>query len=170
MMKLKHQTGFTLVELLLYLATASILMLALTSFAILLSESRIKHRTISEVEQQGHFLMDQMTQAIRNSESVTGPTAGASSSSLTLDVIDSGADPTIFAVSSGTLQQQEASLTTNLSSSTVTVENLVFQNLSRENTPATVEVSFTVTSVNPSGRNEFDFTQDFKSSATVRYD
>lgn len=166
------QPGFTLIELLLYIATASILLLAISSFAILLSESRLKHRSISEVEQQGHFIMEVITQAVRNAESVTSPTIGSVGSSLTLDVVDSSLDPTVFALSSGTMQIQEGSTATtaDLSSSTVQVSDLTVTNLSREDTSATVEISFTVSTVNPSGRNEFDFTQTFTSSATVRYD
>ncbi len=172
MTTLQQKSGFTLVELLLYIATASLLLLAISSFAILLSESRIKHRTITEVEQQGQFITELISQAVRNAEAVTSPAVGSSGTSLVLDVVDTANDPTSFSVSSGTLQMARGSgpTTLDLSSSAVTVSGFTVTNLSRNNTSNSVKIEFTVTSVNPTGRNEFDFEQSFTTTATVRYD
>jgi len=50
----------------------------------------------------------------------------------------------------------------------VTVSGLTFQNLSRSATPGTVRIQFTLTHVNPAGRNEYSFAKTFIGSATLR--
>ena len=64
--KLSTISGFTLVELLLYVGISSAILLASSLFLATLLESRIKNQTIAEVEQQGLAVMQIITQDIRN--------------------------------------------------------------------------------------------------------
>jgi len=167
--KLQTNRGFTLVELLLYLAIASIMLFTTTLFLQTLLESRVKNQTITEVQAQGLQVMQIMTQTIRNAEAITSPVAGASALSLTLDVVQAGDDPTVFDLSSGTVQIKEgAAAVVPLTNSRVTVSDLNFQNLSRSGTPGTIRISFTLTHINPSGRNEYNFSKTFYASASLR--
>lgn len=161
--------GFTLIELLLYISITSILLLSISVFLSLLLESRIKNQTIAEVDQQGIQVMQLISQTVRNAEAVTSPTVGTSASALTLDVVTAASDPTIFDLSSGAIRMTEgAGAATELTNSRVMASALTFQNLSRASTPGTVRIQFTLTYVNPSGRNEYNFTKTFISSATLR--
>ncbi len=161
--------GFTLIELLLYVSIASILLLATSAFLFALLESRTKNQTIAEVDQQGIHVIQLITQAARNAETITAPTVGTSASSLTLDVITAASDPTVIDLSSGVIRITEgAGSAVELTNSRVTASGLTFQNLSRASTPGTIQIQFTLTYVNPSGRNEYDFTKTFISSATLR--
>ena len=161
--------GFTLIELLLYVSIASIILLATSVFLSTLLESRIKNQTIAEVEQQGLQVMQLITQTVRNAEAITAPTVGTSASSVTLDVITVASDPTVFDLSSGVLRITEgAGSAVALTNSRVTVSALTFQNLSRTSTPGTIRIQFTITHVNPSGRNEYNFSKTFIGSATLR--
>ena len=89
--------GFTLIEMLLYMAILSIVILALSSFLFLSYSSRIKATVIAEVEQQGNQTMSIVTQNIRNAQSVTSPISGVSAASLTLSEYSAPLSPTIFA-------------------------------------------------------------------------
>ncbi len=167
--KLQADKGFTLVELLLYVGTASILLLATSLFFFVLLQSRVKNQTIAEVEQQGLQVMQSITQTVRNAEAITVPSAGISTSSLTLDVVAAASDPTVLHESSGVIRITEGiGSPVALTNSRVTASGLAFQNLSHAGTPGTVRIQFTLTQVNPEGRNEYSFSKTFIGSATLR--
>ena len=166
---LQANQGFTLIELLLYVAISSVILLVISLFLQTLLESRIKNQTIAEVEQQGLQVMQIITQAARNAEAITSPALGASASTLSLDVITGTNDPTMFDVSSGIMRITEgAGSAVSLTNSRITASSLSFSNLSRASTPGTVRIQFTLTHVNPEGRNEYNFAKTFTSSATLR--
>jgi len=168
-LRAKKGEGFTLVELLLYISIASIMLLTTTLFLQTLLESRVKNQTISEVQAQGAQVMHIITQTIRNAEAITSPAQGASASSLTLDVVDVGDDPTVFDLSSGVLRITEgAGSAIAITNSRVLVSGLSFENLSRTDTPGTLRVEFTITHTNSEGRNEYNFSKTFYGSASLR--
>lgn len=165
----KHTRGFTLIEMLLYIALASILLVVATMFTALILEARIKNQTIAEVEQQGQYIARLITQTIRNAEEVTTPGVGSNSTSLVLDVVAASNDPTTFSLSSGVVRIQEGGSTAvPLSNDRVVVSNLVFYNYAGTNAPGIVRFSFTVTHANPEGRNAYSFTKTFYGSAATR--
>lgn len=164
-----NQQGFTLIELLLYISISAIILLVISVFLSSLLQSRIKNQTIAEVEQQGLQVMQLITQTARNTEAIISPAQGASASSLTLDVVTAASDPTVFDLSSGAIRITEgAGGAMALTNSRVTASGLIFQNLSRANTPGTVRIQFTLTHMNSEGRNEYSFTKTFIGSATLR--
>ncbi len=168
--KIPQQKGITLVELLLYIALVSAMLLVISTFLAMLLQSRIKNETIAEVEQQGVQVMQIITQTARNAEDITSPTVGNSGSSLTLDVVDAGDDPTIFDLSGGAVRITEGvGSAVDLTNSHITVSGLNFYNLSRSETPGTVRIQFTITHVNPEGRNEYDYNKTFYGNASLRY-
>ena len=161
--------GFTLIELLLYVSIASTVLLASTVFFHMLLESRVKNQTISEVEQQGLLVMQRIAHAVRNAESVTSPTIGTNGASLTLDVVDVSDDPTVFDLAGGVAQVTEGgAAAAALTNSRVVVSDLLFENLSYADTPGVVRVSFTLTHMNPEGRQEYSYTKDFITSISLR--
>jgi len=167
--KIKKNKGFTLIELLLYIAISSIILLITSLFLSTLLESRVKNQTISEVEQQGVQVMQIITQTIRNGDIVNSPTAGTSSASLSLNTFTPANNPTVFDLSSGVIQIKEGTSTViPLTNSKVTASSLSFLNLSRSSTPGVVQVSFTISYLNLSGRNEYSFTKNFIGSASLR--
>ncbi len=168
--KLLTQQGFSLVELLLYTSISAIMLLTISLFFSMILESRIKNQTIAEVEQQGLQIMQIITQTARNAETITSPSQGTSASSLTLDVITASNDPTILDLSGGAIRIKEgAGAVIPLTNSRVTASNLLFQNLSRPNTPGTIRISFVLTHINPENRNEYNFSKIFYASASLRH-
>lgn len=158
----KNQKGFTLIELLLYISIASMIVFTTAYLLQFTLQSRTKNQTIAEVEQQGSQVMQLITQTTRNATVINSPAIGNSAASLSVD-------STVFDLSGGFIRIKEgAGATVNLTSSKVTVSSLNFQNLSRVGTPNIIRISFTVTYINSSGRNEYSFTQNFYGSAGLR--
>lgn len=164
--------GFTLIELLLYVSLVGSLLISVVLFFGMVVDARVKTQSVSEVDQQGVAAMEYITRTIRDATSITAPTAGAgASNSLTLVVANGTLNPTIFDLSGSTLEVKEGSpaVITPLTNSKVQVTSLAFTNLSRASTPGVVRVQFTLSRVNPAGRNEYDYQKTFTSSAALRW-
>lgn len=163
------QDGYTLIELLLYVAIMGILLGALTSFFGVSLSSRIKNESIIEVDRQGEFMIDTIARTTRAADSITTPAVGASGGTLTLAMATAGVNPTIFNISGTTLQIKEgAGATIPLNSNRVAVTGFTVKNLSRGSTPGVIKISFTVSTVNTTGRNEYDYQKTFTTSASLR--
>jgi len=166
----KPPTGFTLIELLLYMAIIGTLLIAITLFFGLITDARIKNQSVSEVNDQATAAMDYMTQTIRNATSITLPVAGGSGSSLTLTVPTASLSPTVFDISGTTLRVKEgAAAVVALNNNDVQMSALSFKNLTKAGTAGIVQVSFTLTRTNPSGRNEYDYQKTFTTSAELAW-
>ena len=166
----RTQSGFTILELLLYTGISSAILLAVSLFLSSLLQSRVKNQTIAEVEQQGAQVMQVITQATRNAVMINSPAQGATSTSLSVNTYYASTTPTIFDVATGTIRITEDGVgAIALTNNRVTVSNIIFQNLSRASTPGIVRVQFTLTYNSTSTRNEYTFSKTFISSAALRW-
>lgn len=169
MKTIQTKNGFTLIELLLYIAIASIIVFTTASLLRFTFESRVKNQTIAEVEQEGAQVMQLITQTVRNSTAVNSPTIGNSAASLSVNVTTGASSPTVFDLSAGAVRIKEgAGSAVNLTSSKVSVTNLNFSNLSVTSPPDVIRITFTVTYINNSGRNEYNYSKNFYGSADLR--
>jgi len=166
------QRGFTLIELLLYIAVSAVIMSGILTLLILLMNSRVKNQSIGEVEGQGAFIMQEIGQSIRNAHSITSPAPAATDSALTLAETDAAKDPTVYTLASGVVSVTEGgngAKPVALNSAAVTVSGLSFQNLSLAGTTSQiVRVSFTVSYVNKTGRDETNYSKTFYNSYSLR--
>lgn len=169
-MKNSHQqSGYTLIELLLYVAILGMLLTAVVGFLGTATDARVKNQTISEVNDQGAAVMGYIAQTVRNASSISAPTTGGvAAASLTLVVPTASLSPTIFSLSGTTLQVKEGvAAAVPLTNSEIQISNLSFKNLTRSGTSGIVQISFTVSRVNPNNLNVFDYQKTFTSSAEV---
>ncbi|OGY92189.1 MAG: hypothetical protein A3B31_00695 [Candidatus Komeilibacteria bacterium RIFCSPLOWO2_01_FULL_53_11] len=165
-----RSSGFTLIELIIYVAITTILVSLITLFLASLQEARIKSETVAEVEQQGLQVLQRMTHAIRNAQTITSPSVGSSGASLVLDVIAAAADPTVFDESGGAIRITEgAGSAVPLTNDYVTMSALTFSNRTAAGTPGLVQVIFTITRLNIVGRNEYAYTRTFGTSVSLRH-
>lgn len=164
-----HQNkGFTLIELLLYVVLASILLTSLMSFIGLIGAAQVKNKTISEVTQQGMFVIDTITRSVRSADSVTQPLPGTSASSLTITVPTGASSPTVFSLAAGAVRITEgAGAPVALTSSQVQVTNLTFTNLTRTGSRPIIRVSTTLNRSATAGLQEYSFQKTFVSSAEM---
>lgn len=169
-MKKNTCKGFTLVEMVLYVALCSILLLSLSTFLSFLLQSRVKSQSIAEVNQQGFQMMQFMTQAIRNGKTVTSPLDASTSTTLSVTTAVPLLSPVVFSASGTSLMIQEGSgKQIKLTNSRVAVSSLVFQNISTAtNTEKTVKISFVLSYTSSSTKQEYVYSKLFQSSATLR--
>lgn len=161
---MKSQNGFTLIELLLYVSILAVILLTVSGFLFVILQSQAKNQTIAEVEQQGAFIMQLVTQSTRNATAINSPADGASAATLSINTTTAANNPTVFDLASGVLRVKEGSAAVvPLTNSRVTVSNLTFTNLE-----GAIRIQFTLAAVNPGGRNEFNYSQNFYGSAEVR--
>jgi hypothetical protein len=70
----------------------------------------------------------------------------------------------------GTLNSKEGTgAVTGLTDGNVQVSGLNFRNLSRSGTTGSIQVTFTLGRLNPTGKNEYDYVKTFQGSAEVGY-
>lgn len=157
-------------EMVLYVALCSILLLSLSTFLSFLLGSRIKSQAITEVNQQGFQVMQFMTQVIRNGVTVTSPLPGATSSLLSVTTSVPLVSPAVFSVATSSLVIQEGGgRQIPITNSRVRISSLLFQNISTATSvDKTIAISFTLEYVSSSTRSEYTFSKSFSSSATLR--
>ncbi|MFA6474699.1 MAG: prepilin-type N-terminal cleavage/methylation domain-containing protein [Patescibacteria group bacterium] len=142
----KHTTGFTLIELIVYIAIASILILTAAGFIQSILQIQRTQKIASLLEANGNNAMRRITQAVRNADSITLPTTGTSGTTLTVATYSGPTNPTSYTLSGGQLREQlGAGSVTPITSTEVTVSALSFYNLSRAATPGAVRIQYTVT-------------------------
>lgn len=163
------QRGFTLVELMLYVALAGTLLLGMTLFFGQALQARVKNQSMAEVDSQGQAAMEAITQAVQSATSFTAPGHWAQASSLSLNVPTGGLSPTVFGVSGGTLQMTEgAAAPVALTNSHVRITNFTATDLSRSGTAGIVQISFDAAYASTSARQEFTYQKTFVTSVALR--
>lgn len=161
--------SFTLVELVLYLALVSVIVLIAAYFVAVILQSKTKSQSIMEVEEQGAQLLNLVTQTIRNADSINSPSSGDSSGILSIDVDDSSKNPTVFEFSGESLVMTVgAEPSVALSNDKIVFTNARFRNLSRTGTPGIIRIEFTL-STNAADKNqEYKYSKNFYASAALR--
>lgn len=164
-----NRKGYTLIELLLYVSIAGSLLLAVSLFLGLSTDARIKNQSMSEVNQQGTAAMELITQTVRNADTIASPAAATTGTQLSVNVPTASLSPTVFSLSGTTLQIKEGSASAiPLTNNKVEVSSLSIKNLTRSSTPGSVQISFTVSRANTSGRNEYSYQRTFTTTVSVR--
>lgn len=165
----KARSGFTLVELVLYLAIAAVVLSVTSATFVLVLESRTKDETIAVVDQEGTQAMQMMTRAARSAQTVSPGSPGATSSMLTLTLATSSRNPTVFNLATGTIRISEAAGPfVPITSNRVFVSSLLFQNLSAANTSGTVRMQFTLDASSSLGGYPYSYRKTFYGSGTLR--
>ena len=165
------QSGFTLVELLLYLALAALMFGAITSFLVMILSNRLESEAMIEVEQQGSALSQTISSAIKNSSGVNYPAKNNSSSSLSLIMASTAKDPTIFYSSNGSFFIKEGSGNpVSLINNSVIISNIDFSNLGRANSKDSIKFRFNLkyATSSASQMQEFEYNKNFYGSANRR--
>lgn len=160
--------GFTLVEVIIYVAIFSIFVGSLASFSNLINSSRTNNQITLEVNNQGNQAVRVITQSIRNATAINSPTVGTNSSSLSINTTTPSKNPTVFSVSGGILYITEGvSAQVALTNNKVSVQNLSFNNLSKPSTSGSIQIRFTLNNaiLNSSSINR---SVDFYGSATIK--
>lgn len=169
-MKIKNnkKNGFTLIELIFYIALFSVFFVSLFLVLNIFYENKNKNSVTIEVEQQGLFISQVISQEIRNSQSIISPTIGDNSSSLSLQSFDVLRSPIVFYLDSGAvILSENGSVIDNLNSNRIIVSNLNFVNNSIVDNIQGISFSFTVSYKNNSGKKQYEYNKDFFGSVNL---
>lgn len=166
---MENKKGFTLIELILYIAIMGLTITSIFYFLSMVLNAKVKNQTVIEVEQQGESVILEMAQAIRNATSINYPTFGTSSSTISLVMASSTKNPTIFKLSSSTLQIIEGtSSAINLTNNLVAVTGLTFKNLGTSSGTDSIQMKLNINYINLRGTNDYQYSQNFTGSASKR--
>lgn len=161
----------SLVEVLLYISISTVIMISLSYFMFTVTKSRVKSQTITEVEYQGNQVIYLIMEAIRNSQSITSPLEGTSSENISLQMENELINPTLFSLTDGKMFIQEGSSESiQISSSKVDVISLQLDNITGDSLTQIIKITLTVTHKNPENVMEYNFTETFTGSASLRDD
>ena len=165
----KVKEAFTLLETLLYISVFSVVVFLIIGVYGLVVESKVRQRTVSEVNAEGGRIMQMITQTVRNSTSINSPLPANNSSVLSVYGLVTANNPTLYYLVGNDMVIKEGSAASIiLNSNRVKISNLKFTNLSESGTHGTVKIEFTVAANTLNTRTIYQFSQNFASDATVR--
>jgi len=173
---IRHGQGktraFSLLELLLYIALASVITLTASALLSSILQIREKSRAAIEVESQGVLLMQNLTQAIRNARDVTAPAPQTSSAGgMTLAMDEASANPTVFEVTGASIGIKEGAVATAvpLLSQNTGIKDATVKNLAVDaDHPDEIKITFTLYYITQEKRGGFGYEKTFYGSASLR--
>lgn len=167
--RLTRESGFTLIELILYIALVSIFISGAIFFAWDIIYGRVKSQVQQEVSQNLRLAAKRIVYEIRNAGGINS----ISASTISLANTDPARDPTVFDVSGGRLRigygsagACPVSSPCELTSNEVSVSNLSFSDLSKGTESINIQFSITVESTGE--RAEWQKSQTYSSSVELR--
>jgi hypothetical protein len=163
-LKIKNY-GFTLFEVILYVSILSTMVFGIGSFVNLVSQVRARSQTMAEVDAQASEIIQNMTQIIRNSNSISSPLIGENQ--ISLNLIDKDNNSAIFSLDGDKVMVDYGTGTTFLNNDRVFVEDLLFKNLSRQGTPTIIQINFTISYKNNSENKNYDYSKTYVASASL---
>jgi len=167
----RRASGFTLLELLVYIGIVVVVITAVTALTIDLLRGRAKATSLEVVNQNARLVLERMTTAIREANLVNrlDSVFGSSPGRLSLEMPIVGQNPTVFDVVANELRITEGSggVATPLTSPDVEVASLTFTHLNQA-TSEGIQISLTVRRKNVSGAPEFTVVQTYVAGTIVR--
>ncbi len=170
----QKQRGFTLLEILLYLVIFSSVIGAIISLSNTAISQRVKNQVTSDVNYQAEATLASIIQAIQSASSVTTPTLGGNSASLTLVMPNSATNPTIYDTYNDglttrlRLREGSPAVSNYLTSSHAVLSNLSFTNAGVPGSKGSIKIQFDLAYKNGGTRQEFVYTKTYYGTANIR--
>lgn len=143
-----QRSGFTLVELLLYMGLLSIFLVTLTDLLVAILDVKEESAAVSPVEQDGRFIAERLAYDMYRAAAITNPSAlGASANNLAFTV---GATTYYYGLSGANLQFGNSTgspATSTINGSETAVSGLSFQKIGSSAGNSGIIAQFTVTSI-----------------------
>lgn len=166
----KNCGGFTLIELLLYLSLCVIMLAVLGGIGINVLSSRVKAHAYEEMHYNAQFLTEKITSVIASASAINQPEANATSSTLSLVMDDPSKNPTVIDSIDGSVRIQEGTDPAMiLSGDGVVVSTLQFTHSITGSASPLVRVELYLDSYNASGRDIYDASSVFFTTASLHY-
>jgi type II secretory pathway component PulJ len=140
----KYRKGFTIVELLIYMALLSGFLIVMTELFASIMDVKLESNAVSSVEQDGRYILTRLAYDIPRSSAITTPsTLGSTTGSLVMVI--SGVTYT-YSVVNGNLEITNNLGTNNLNSSESIISNVSFRKIGNAGGKETIKLNFDITS------------------------
>lgn len=160
-----HRRGTTMVEFLLFLVILALILGTIAMFLAATEESRIRQRSIAEVEENGAKILQSITRQTRRAEAILVPLTNKTGSILMLQMAQQNEYPTIYAMSGSRLMVVLRDDIANGLPPTVQIKNLVFRNLSGT-TSKSIDINFDLEQTVPLPKSSV-YKKHFQAAATL---
>lgn len=169
----QKNSGYTIIEMLLYIAIFSLIIGSILSVAMSIANQRIQNQVTQEVDYQGNLAITNITQNLRNASTINTPTSGNTLASLSFNTTNSASNPSVYdAVSDQNVNKLRfkagSAASVYLTSSRVTMSNLSFSNRAITGGRDSIYISFTLTYHNPANKPQLDYQKNFYGVTTLR--
>ncbi len=135
--------GFTIVELLMYMALVTILLTVLTSIFLAALDAQLSSQASSTTLTSGRFILSRLEYDLHRASEVNTPSQlGQTSDGL---IISAGGSTLSYGVDNGNLILNTAGSSQVLNDASTTISNLVFTRLGNVGGKPTITISFTIT-------------------------
>lgn len=161
---MNNTSGFTLVELIIYMGLLAMLVLIFTEIFTSVVDNQLSSNNTSNVSGDGRYIYSRFVYDVARAQSITDPLAFASPSS-TMTLLINGENFT-YHLTNGNLSIEAPSGTYQLNSQGTTISNLEFTKVGSASARSTVQLNFTVTG-DVDTRGIFD-QKDFQTTAGLR--
>lgn len=162
------QRGFTFIELILYVAILTTMLVALIPFAWNIIGGGVKSATQQEVFSNARYISERLKYEIRNATGINS----VSTTQISLSTATPATNPTVIGLSGENLTiTQGASSAVNINSANTTISSLTFTNYTSGDTKTKhIQFVFTLNANYPAAgtRQEFNETTTVEGSAEVR--
>lgn len=170
---LHKKNGFTLVEVLIYLAIIGIVITSFLYFGISIFGYRNKSFAVQEVQANQRMALGVISQKIRLAKSVnvSQSTFDTDPGILSLAMDDSSKNPTIIKLdqADGVMQIAEGGTsTTTVTSQSVRVKNLIFTNLTSTSSAPNIGINLTIEFNNTNQDINFNYSDDLYTAVSLR--
>lgn len=170
-MSLKQDHGFTLVELIIYVAIIGFVLISFVYFALGLTASERKNYSVAETQANARAALQEIGWRIKGALSVNTSTSVFNSDNgiLSLSVNDVSKNPTIIKISpiDNSLIILEGSSTTTITTSKVMVDKLFFYDFTSGTPRSNIQVDLKV-KFNSSDSQEYTYTQSLSGVFNLR--
>ncbi len=126
------RSGFSLLEMMLFLGIVSMMSLTLVSVFISTQDSRIRQQGVAALEQRGGQILQTLTRRIRRAETILSPRTPETGGILTLQMAQNTENPTIFFSSGSNLYIVEKTTISPVLNDRLQMFNLRFTNIANQ--------------------------------------
>jgi type II secretory pathway pseudopilin PulG len=116
--------GFSILELLIYIAILSIVVIVLSAALISFVRAKARVEAIVEVDEALRFISEQVTRDIEGAQAISLPAIGSGTSTLAFTHASSAA---MYTLTNGVLYRTFGTTTETLSSERVVISSLIFE-------------------------------------------
>ncbi len=171
MVNRNSNAAFTLVESLIYIGIVSIVVTGIVVFSITISNTRTKTYVVQEVQANTRVALDIIEREVRTADGIITASSsfGIDPGRLVLRKADPQADPTVIYLEEDDghlMLQQGESDPLHLTSKSINITELVFQNISSSSDR--VRISLMAEFDNPSNSKPFEYQQSLQTAVSVR--